>query len=359
MLARIGIKSSEDDKEAKPPKPKKISDKEQLALIRQHIEGLPAFFRDKGLQLDDIHFEKKPNSVEQATLDVLNRFWKMAIEKQELEESNEPFIERRVAEVHDRHEREIRARETRISDLETEIYLLKAKTNSHGKEIDRLNSEHWKKIEYHRKLAHEEQTRLKTENDSKLLAKDQHHQDLINELKRGFQAEKERYETQIQGERRRIKEEREEFETVKRGIKQEGEEEKKRLKSEQARQEKRLLERQAKMAKENEALNKSLLTRDRFKPITDLELKALFTDLEGDVTHLATLRWSSSQTEWPEDLLSKLSDNQRKLKKQLSQDLIWLILYERIFCTPFKVFGEEGRALGEKWNDAFGKGYSP
>jgi len=55
------------------------------------------------------------------------------------------------------------------------------------------------------------------------------------------------------------------------------------------------------------------------------------------------------------DLLGRLSGNQRKLKKQILQDSLWIILYTTIFSSPFRIFGDEGRALETQWSDAFGR----
>ena len=38
------------------------------------------------------------------------------------------------------------------------------------------------------------------------------------------------------------------------------------------------------------------------------------------------------------------------------QNTLWVILYEMIFCTPFRVFGEEGVKLDMQWLDKYGQG---
>lgn len=108
-----------------------------------------------------------------------------------------------------------------------------------------------------------------------------------------------------------------------------------------------------------ESLNGALLARDRFTPITDHELESRFSDLVGDIDQLARPEWDFNQAEWTDNLLNRLSKNPKRLKKELLQDSLWMILYENIFCSPFRVFGEEGRKLEAQWNDAFGKGLLP
>lgn len=108
-----------------------------------------------------------------------------------------------------------------------------------------------------------------------------------------------------------------------------------------------------------ESLNGALLARDRFTPITDHELESRFSDLVEDIDQLARPEWDFNQAEWTDNLLNRLSKNPKRFKKELLQDSLWMILYENIFCSPFRVFGEEGRKLEAQWNDAFGKGLLP
>lgn len=106
-----------------------------------------------------------------------------------------------------------------------------------------------------------------------------------------------------------------------------------------------------------ESLNGALLTRDRFIPIGDHELESRFLDLAEEIDQLARFEWHFEQSDWTGHLLSRFSKNPKRLKKELLQDSLWMILYEGIFCSPFRVFGEEGRNLEAQWNDAFGKGW--
>jgi len=109
------------------------------------------------------------------------------------------------------------------------------------------------------------------------------------------------------------------------------------------------------MKKDIESLNGALLARDRFTPIADHDLKSRFLDLAHDIDDLSRVEWKFNKTEWTADLLGRLSGNQRKLKKQILQDSLWIILYTTIFSSPFRIFGDEGRALETQWSDAFGR----
>lgn len=105
-----------------------------------------------------------------------------------------------------------------------------------------------------------------------------------------------------------------------------------------------------------ESLNGALLTRDRFTPITDHEFESRFSGLAEEINQCARLPCVSKQSDWTDHFLNQISKNPKRLKKELLQDSLWMILYENIFCSPFRVFGEEGRKLETQWNDAFGKG---
>lgn len=105
-----------------------------------------------------------------------------------------------------------------------------------------------------------------------------------------------------------------------------------------------------------ESLNAALLARDRSNPITDHELESQFSDLAEEIDQLARSEWDFKQSEWTDSLLNQFSKNLKRRKKELLQDSLWMILYENIFCCPFRDFLEEGRKLTAQWNEAFGKG---
>jgi hypothetical protein len=104
------------------------------------------------------------------------------------------------------------------------------------------------------------------------------------------------------------------------------------------------------LRKDLDEYSRALLARDNFQPISDSEIEARFLDLVQDVDALARLDWKVNDKEWTSQVLHRLSTNQRLLKKQFLQDSIWVILYEYIFCSPFRIFGEEGQSLETQWN---------
>jgi len=110
------------------------------------------------------------------------------------------------------------------------------------------------------------------------------------------------------------------------------------------------------LRKDIDEYSRALLARDNFQPISDSEIEARFLDLVQDVDALARLDWKVNDKEWTSQVLHRLSTNQRLLKKQFLQDSIWVILYEYIFCSPFRIFGEEGQSLETQWNGEYKEG---
>ena len=195
-------------------------------------------------------------------------------------------------------------------------------SQEHDSEISRMSQEH----ESHRARLIAQMAEMKQEHDSEQ-----------EQLRTSFDARKLHLERQkVEGEAR---------------LKSQFETKKAQLESMHATEKRRL-------QKDIEAYSGALLTRDEFKPMPDNEIKARFLDLVQEIDALARLEWRSVQKEWTTQVLLGLSVNQRLLRKQILQDSIWVILHENIFCSPFRIFGEEGGSLESQWNDEYGKGWS-
>jgi len=102
-----------------------------------------------------------------------------------------------------------------------------------------------------------------------------------------------------------------------------------------------------------------LWERDNFKPMSDNDIEDRFSKLVGEVDTLSRLEWKANPKAWTSQILHRLSTNQRVLKKQILQDSMWVMLHDFIFCSPFRIFGEEGRILESQWNKQCGKGQLP
>jgi len=99
---------------------------------------------------------------------------------------------------------------------------------------------------------------------------------------------------------------------------------------------------------------KAIVTRETFTPITDRDLKTKFTELYSKVDSLGRLQWSPGRSTWRDDQLRQVRINSKKLQKSIIQETVWLVLHEYILCSPFRVFGKEGKIMEKQWNDAYG-----
>lgn len=113
---------------------------------------------------------------------------------------------------------------------------------------------------------------------------------------------------------------------------------------------------QERLQKSIQSRNKALIARENFSPITDGELKSMFSDLVREVDALARLKWTLNRSPWTDELQSQFSDTPKRLQKQILQETIWDVLFENVFCSPFRVLDKQGSVLESEWNKAFGKG---
>ena len=109
-----------------------------------------------------------------------------------------------------------------------------------------------------------------------------------------------------------------------------------------------------------ESLKGALVERDHFKAMSDPELAHRFEDISVEVDEFARVQWDIGQESlWPFPGQSfRKSENQRRTKQYIIQNTLWVILYESIFCTPFRVLGNQGKSLEAKWVEKFGQGRS-
>jgi len=107
-----------------------------------------------------------------------------------------------------------------------------------------------------------------------------------------------------------------------------------------------------------ESLKGALVERDHFKAMSDHELANRFQVISFEVDDFARVVWEKGrESSWPFPGQSfRKSGNERRTKQYIMQNTLWVILYERIFCTPFRVLGSEGKSLETKWIKTFGQG---
>lgn len=108
----------------------------------------------------------------------------------------------------------------------------------------------------------------------------------------------------------------------------------------------------------NEQLKNALVERDHFKVISDREVANVFQDISSYVEEFAGEPWDRSlKNTWPfPSVAFEELENDRRTRTHLIQNTLWVILYEMIFCTPFRVLGEEGEKLDMQWLEKYSQG---
>jgi hypothetical protein len=119
-------------------------------------------------------------------------------------------------------------------------------------------------------------------------------------------------------------------------------------------------EKTAEIRQANATLQNRLLERDGYKGLTDTELRdgkdvkgqapvQGFVPFANRVETLAGVDWKNNRKAWPNGALLVLNKNEKRLKRRILGDLIWNLLFQHIFCSPFRVLGEEGKILENDW----------
>ncbi|KAK5755048.1 hypothetical protein LTS12_014848 [Elasticomyces elasticus] len=90
----------------------------------------------------------------------------------------------------------------------------------------------------------------------------------------------------------------------------------------------------------------------------DGKIRDQMQELHHLIDDLSRIEWRAEQNSWADGVVQRNAERhgQRPVKKAIAQDLIWSLLFERVFCSPFRSFGEPGRALEREWNEKCGTG---
>jgi hypothetical protein len=112
---------------------------------------------------------------------------------------------------------------------------------------------------------------------------------------------------------------------------------------------------------DNERLLRFSIKKEVFKAMTDTDLEERFGAIRREVDGLARVDWNElRKSNWPvPERAIQQAKIPRVAKQHLIQNSLWAILYDRVFCTPFRVLGSEGRALDQDWAQEFGQGECP
>ncbi|KUJ14622.1 uncharacterized protein LY89DRAFT_783722 [Mollisia scopiformis] len=110
-------------------------------------------------------------------------------------------------------------------------------------------------------------------------------------------------------------------------------------------------EEKAQLRRDRDAYSAALLERDRARDkveyLQDVEIKDKFQGLKEDVENLARSEWMNDPGK--EKTLKLLTPTPERLMRQVLQHSIWVVLHEHIFCSPFRVFGDEGMKYETDW----------
>ncbi|KAI4691765.1 hypothetical protein J4E81_007292 [Alternaria sp. BMP 2799] len=121
-------------------------------------------------------------------------------------------------------------------------------------------------------------------------------------------------------------------------------------------------EEMARLRSQREELKVALVVRDHFKGLKDRELTARYKRISTEIENFASMEWNTRcEANWPlsEAQLMRLHPkNTRRLKQQIVQHSMWVLLYEHIFSLPFKVFGKEGVRMNNDWTSIYDLGKS-
>lgn len=107
---------------------------------------------------------------------------------------------------------------------------------------------------------------------------------------------------------------------------------------------------------EIEEYKDELIARVRVKGLPDDQLTRRFKRIAGQIDILSRLPWDAQrENDWPypEHMLKQYSNNTRKLKQQIVQNSLWMLLHEVIFRSPFRIMGDAGRRLDADWIDIY------
>jgi hypothetical protein len=115
-------------------------------------------------------------------------------------------------------------------------------------------------------------------------------------------------------------------------------------------------EEKRRMKADIERLTHALAEQDNFRPAAHTKLRQKFQTLSEDIENLARLQWKLLQGDWTMEVLEKLSENPRRLQKEILQDSLWMVLFETVFCSPFRMLGNEGARLEVQWNERYLEG---
>lgn len=127
----------------------------------------------------------------------------------------------------------------------------------------------------------------------------------------------------------------------------------------------------AKIHQDRQEANSALLNRDNNEKFqatlfqtsglprkTDAQIRDSFVGLQQLVESLGRSAWKKNQPEWTQQLLRRIGNDKstREFRRAVVQDAIWATLFEFVFESPFRIFGDAGKELEQQWVEHSGEG---
>ena len=105
-----------------------------------------------------------------------------------------------------------------------------------------------------------------------------------------------------------------------------------------------------------EDLKQDLSTREHIKGLADREVALQFKKLSTDIEDFSRIEWDAHhEADWPYseiELRTLRPHNVRKLKQQIVQNSLWLVLHEHVFRSPFRIIGDYGQVFDSELYEA-------
>lgn len=108
---------------------------------------------------------------------------------------------------------------------------------------------------------------------------------------------------------------------------------------------------EALLARDDEKYMSAFFSTARLQRTADEHIKTQFLAVSSLIEDLSRVEWKEDRMTWTDSMLMNLGkqNNQRILKKSIIQSCVWTILLEHVYCSPFRLFGEEGEKLEKEW----------
>jgi hypothetical protein len=98
-------------------------------------------------------------------------------------------------------------------------------------------------------------------------------------------------------------------------------------------------------------------TREHVKELKDHHIIGRFRAIANEIDQFSRIEWDlSKETRWPcceRNMRQLHPQNTRKLKQYMIQSSLWTFIYERVFRSPFCIFGPAGDDIDRDWEDIY------